>query len=318
MTALTERILLVRPYGIGNAILATPAMQLCRHLRPAARIDALLDPLGAATLGAWRVLDGIHLYPTSPPPEAFDRVLLFEPSSPKVDAPFLEHPGLIRHRLGVRRSARFFHRHEVEVNLELAERLGGAGSATFPLHCDVADPPPDLAPAPGTLGVSLGGTQPQQLAKRFSASFWIDLLRSIAAARPVLLVGWRDEADEAAAIAAAVGAVSVCGKTALPITAGLIRACAVFVATDGGMMHVAACVGTPVVGLFSTTSAWRTRPWTPLGRSIVVEVGRAPSPAEVRRVASAIALLEERGRRWVRLGATGPVLGRSGHWWSPR
>jgi ADP-heptose:LPS heptosyltransferase len=84
------------------------------------------------------------------------------------------------------------------------------------------------------------------------------------------------------------------------------------------MMHVAACVGTPVVGVFSTTSVWRARPWTPLGRSVVLRVGRAPSPADVRRVARALALLEEPGRRWLRLGAAGVRIARSGRWWSRR
>jgi ADP-heptose:LPS heptosyltransferase len=317
MTALTERILLVRPYGIGNAILATPAMQLCRQLRPAARLEALLDPLGALALGHWPVLEAVHLYPASPPPADFDRVILLEPSSPKVSAPFLRHPGLVRHRLGARRSARFLHRHEVEVNLELVGRLGGPTRRELPLHCDVAEPPPGLAPAPGTLGVSIGGTEPQQLAKRFAPAFWIELLGPIAATRPVLLVGGHGEAEEAATIAAAIGGTSVCGKTPLPVTASLIRACAAFVATDGGMMHVAACVRTPVVALFSTTSAWRTRPWTPLGRSVVVPVGRVPSPAQIRRIRRALALLEG-GAHWLRVGGTGPVIARSGRWWSRR
>ena len=315
---MSERILLVRPYGIGNTILATPAMQLCRHLRRAARLEAQLDPLGSLTIGAWPVLDVVHLFPASPPPQAFDRVILLEPASPKVSAPDLGHPGLMRHRLGARRSARFLHRHEVEVNLELVGRLGAAPARAFPLHCDVADPAPDVAIAPGTLGVGIGGREPQQLAKRFPMQFWIDLLRPIAATRPVVLVGWHGEADEAAAIAGAVGAVSVCGKVELPVTAGIIRACAAFVGTDGGMMHVAACVGTPVLALFSTTSVWRSRPWTPLGRSLVVQLTRSPSRKEIARVRQALALLEDVGHRFLHLGRNGVAIARSGRWWSRR
>jgi ADP-heptose:LPS heptosyltransferase len=311
------RILVVRPYGIGNTILATPAIQLCRHHCPDASLEALLDPLGAETLGAWPVLDRVHLYPEVPAPDAFDRIVLLEPSSPKVSAPFLDHPGLVRHWLGARRSARFLRRHEVEVNLEIAGALGrGAEPPPFSLHCAVAEPPPDAMPAPGTLGVHIGGVQPQQLAKRFPPAFWIELLTPLAAARPVLLVGGPDEAAEAASIAKAVGARSVCGTMPLAATAGVIRGCAAFVATDGGMMHVAACVGTPVVALFSTTDPWRTRPWTPAGRSIVLRVERTPSRSSVRAVRRALHALEHGCPEWLELAGRSLALRRPGRLWT--
>ena len=314
---MTDRVLIVRPYGIGNAILATPAIQLCRHLCPDASLEALLDPLGAETLGAWPVLDRVHLYPDVPSPASFARVVLLEPSSPKVNAPFLSHPGLIRHWLGARRSARFLRRHEVEENLEIAGMLGGGEEPpAFPLHCAVAEPATEAMPAPGTLGVHIGGVQPQQLAKRFPASFWIELLAPIAAARPVVLVGGPDEAAEAASIAKAVGARSVCGTMPLVQTAGVIRRCAAFVATDGGMMHVAACVGTPVAALFSVTDPWRSRPWTPVGRSVVVKVEPTPSRASVRAVRRALDALEHGRSEWLALAGRSLTLRRPGRLWS--
>jgi ADP-heptose:LPS heptosyltransferase len=313
----TRRILVVRPYGIGNAILATPAMQRCRQLCPEASLEALLDPLGAETLGHWPVLDRVHLYPDVPSPDAFERVVLLEPSSPKVAAPFLGHPGLVQHWLGARRSARFLRQHEVEVNLELAGALGLEGAPPpFPLHCAVAEPDPAAMPAPGTLGVHIGGVHRQQLAKRFPPEFWIELLAPIAVTRPVLLVGWRDEAAEAEAIASAVGARSVAGTMPLAKTAGVIRACAAFVSTDGGMMHVAACVGTPVVALFSTTDPWRSRPWTPVGRSVVVKVERTPSPASVRTVRSALDALEHGRSEWLAFDGRSLGLRSRRRWWT--
>ena len=314
---MSSRILIVRPYGIGNTILATPAFQLCRHLAPGARIEALMSPLGALTLGDWPVFDRVHLYPDSPPPGDYDRVLIFEPASPKVNAPFLGHPGLVTHRLGAWHAGRFLHRHEVETNLDVVAAFDARAKAApaFPLYCAVATPPPDVAPAPNTLGVHIGGMEAHQLAKRFAPSFWIDVLAPIARTRPVVLVGGAEEADEAASIASAIGATSVAGKLPLAVTAGIIRACAAFIATDGGPMHIAACVGTPVAGLFSTTNMWRTRPWTRPGRSIVVKVSAAAGPRDVRAAVRALALLEEGGRHWLRLGAGGPRIVRSGRWW---
>jgi ADP-heptose:LPS heptosyltransferase len=307
-------VLLVRPYGIGNTILATPALQLCRHLFPAARLEALLDPLGATTLGPWPVLDAVHLYPESPPPAEFDRVVLLEPASPKVSAPFAGHPGLVRHRFG----ARFLHRHEAEVNLELVAALGAREAPAFPLHCAVETPPPEMMPAPRTVGVHIGGARPEQLAKRLPRQFWIDLLRPLAPTRPVLLVGGREEAAEAEEIAGTVGARSVCGHLPLAESAGVIRACAAFVAVDGGMMHVAAAVGTPVVALFSTTDPWRTRPWTRPGASIVVRVRRRPKDADVRAARHALAALDGGGADWLAFDGRRLVLRRSGRWWQRR
>ena len=310
------RILLVRPYGIGNAILATPALQLCRHLRPDASLEALLDPLGAETLGPWPVLDRVHLYPDVPDPGAFERVVLLEPSSPKVNAPFLDHPGLVRHWLGARRSARFLRQHEVEVNLELAAMLRPGGEhPAFPLHCAVTEPRAGAMPAPGTLGVSVGGMQAQQVAKRFAPEFWIDLLAPIAAKRPVMIVGGPGEAAEAERIAKAVGARSVCGTMPLIETAGVIRRCAAFVGTDGGMMHVAACVGTPVVALFSTTDPWRSRPWAPVGRAIVVKLERTPSPSSIHEVGRALEALEHGRSEWLTFSGGFVQLRRPGRLW---
>ena len=310
------RILVVRPYGIGNAILATPAMQLCRHLRPDASLEAFLDPLGAETLGRWPVLDRVHLYPDVPDPAAFERIVLLEPSSPKVSAPFIDHPGLVRHWLGARRSARFLRQHEVEVNLELAGMLApGQEHPAFPLHCAVTEPAADAMPAPGTLGVSIGGMQPQQLAKRFAPEFWIELLGPIAAVRPVLLVGGPGEAAEAERIAKAVGARSVCGTMPLVATAGVIRRCAAFVGTDGGMMHVAACVGTPVVGLFSATDPWRSRPWAPIGRAIVVKLERTPSPSSIHQVGRALEALEHGRSEWLTFAGDSVRLRRPARLW---
>jgi ADP-heptose:LPS heptosyltransferase len=305
----------VRPYGIGNTILATPAMQLCRYLRPEARLEALLDPLGALTLGAWPLLDQVHLYPDVPLPEDFERVLLLEPASPKVSAPFLRHRGLVKHRLGAWYSARFLRRHEVEVNLEVVAALGGRDHPSFPLYCDVAALPEDVAPAPGTLAVHIGGLQPQQVARRFPTAFWTDLLRPVAAAGAVALVGGAEEAPEAARIADAVGATSLCGALSLPVTAAFIKRCAALVGTDGGLAHVAAAVGTPVVALFSTSNPWKSRPWAPVGRSIVVEVPAVPGGADVRTVRRALALVFDGGPDWLAVRAGKVTLRRSRRWW---
>ncbi len=61
--------------------------------------------------------------------------------------------------------------------------------------------------------------------------------------------------------------IVVAGKFSLLQFASLMRHCALFVGNDGGAMHIAAAVGTPVVALFGPTYPQR---WGPRGESTQV------------------------------------------------
>lgn len=62
---------------------------------------------------------------------------------------------------------------------------------------------------------------------------------------------WRDPAEPGP------GVVDLTGRTDLAQVAGLLRAASVFVGNDSGLMHLAAALGTPTLGLFgSTDPAW--------------------------------------------------------------
>lgn len=83
-----------------------------------------------------------------------------------------------------------------------------------------------------------------------------------ATGRPVLLF-----ADPAAAEARAVlgamrhaAAARVVGAMHLQTTAALLARCALVIANDTGLLHVAAAVGTPTVGIFGPTNAHIFRP----------------------------------------------------------
>jgi heptosyltransferase-2 len=62
-------------------------------------------------------------------------------------------------------------------------------------------------------------------------------------------------------------AVNLAGKTDLRLLAGVLSQCAAFFSNDTGVMHLAAAIGVPVVGLFGSTSPEWTRP---LGRAKVI------------------------------------------------
>jgi ADP-heptose:LPS heptosyltransferase len=89
----------------------------------------------------------------------------------------------------------------------------------------------------------------------------IEILRGEGA--DVVLIGAAGEAEREAAVQAAlaVPALSAVGKTSLPQLAALLARCDAVVAGDTGALHVAAAVGTPVVGLYGPTSPALSGPY---------------------------------------------------------
>lgn len=68
--------------------------------------------------------------------------------------------------------------------------------------------------------------------------------------------------------------------------AALIKHCSLFICSDGGSMHVAAAVGTPIIALFGDTDP---REWAPWGDGhIVLKRGRKVEEIQVEEVCAAI------------------------------
>lgn len=55
-------------------------------------------------------------------------------------------------------------------------------------------------------------------------------------------------------------AVDLTGKTPLPVLAAVLQKARVFIGVDSGVMHLAAAVGTPVIGLFGPSDPTKTGP----------------------------------------------------------
>jgi len=91
----------------------------------------------------------------------------------------------------------------------------------------------------------------------------------------VVLAGAGDEAELAErAIAAGAGdVVNLAGRTSLRDVVGLAAGARLAVSGDSGPMHIAAAVGTPVVGLFGATHPGRSAPY---GFAQYVVRGAAP------------------------------------------
>src|SRR5262245_51395198 len=83
-------------------------------------------------------------------------------------------------------------------------------------------------------------------------------------AGPVLLVGGRGDAPHTAAVRAALpAAIDLAGNTDLGTLLAILERAAGVLANDSGIMHLAAALGVPVVGVFGSTSPGWTAPLGP-------------------------------------------------------
>lgn len=115
-------------------------------------------------------------------------------------------------------------------------------------------------------------------AKRWPLSSWIGLAqRLVKEGFEVAVIGRQEEAALGRAMTEAAPAVSdLTGRTSLAALGGLLANARMVVANDSGTMHLAAALGTPVLGIFGPTSP---RTSYPLGRNAVAlwaEVECAP------------------------------------------
>jgi heptosyltransferase II len=123
------------------------------------------------------------------------------------------------------------------------------------------DSRPVVVLAPGAVGPS----------KRWRASDYAALARRlIAEGFAVWVVGGPEEKPLAAAIIGETGARDLTGHDLRNAILALAAA-SVAVSNDSGLLHVAAALGTPAIGIFGPTSPWHWAPLNPLAATIESE-----------------------------------------------
>src|SRR5690349_1888415 len=122
----------------------------------------------------------------------------------------------------------------------------------------IASEKPVVALAPGAVGPS----------KRWPASAYAALARRlIAEGFVVWLIGGPEEKSLAAEIIGDTAARDLTGHDLRNAILALAAA-NVAVSNDSGLLHVAAAVGTPAIGIFGPTSPWHWAPLNPLAATI--------------------------------------------------
>ncbi len=201
---------------------------------------------------------------------------------------YLDYEGLYTHTAPVVED-----RHEVDLNLDLLRALDLPVRRVRPFfHTEKADKASagaflkDRGLVGGTLIGFHPGTHPDMTFKRWHPERFAAVIRRVVkdlGATPVIF-GSGDEKGLAKKILRKAGVgddgANLCGELSLRRSAAVISRCKAFVSNDSGLMHVAAAMGVPVVGIFGPTDHRRTSPY---GKEhIVVRTGEGCSPCYVR------------------------------------
>jgi len=265
------------PNWLGDVVMALPLLQAIRASRPDAEITLVGKAQFLPLVQTWGVADHVHPLPARGSgyfrdfrrlrDRHIDVWLLFTASS-RGDleawcsgAPQrfgLVGPGrprpLLSHRYRVPRDFDEAARHQLELWEEFLRNFGlGA--------------PPDrrpLAPASASPDAPIGlicGSE-NFPAKRWPVAHWRALIAALPD-RSFVLFGTAQDAALTGEIAAGQSpgrVVDLAGRTDLPSFARELGRCRLLVSNDTGGMHLANCLGVPVIALFGPTNPCRTRP----------------------------------------------------------
>ena len=152
--------------------------------------------------------------------------------------------------------------HVVDRNLDILSALGlDDREWAFPFRL----------PAPSTVDVPRGACVVLNPNAAWSTKHWppecygavARHVRRVHGLPCVVIWGPADEARAAAVVAASGGTAVSAPRTDLVELASLLRAAALVVSGDTGPLHLAAALGTPVVGLYGPSDPDRNGPWSP-------------------------------------------------------
>jgi len=275
-----QRYLVVAPQGLGDSLEATPLVASLRTNFPDCRLDVVVTRDGPAQLfcGLQGVVDEVIFLPYwDRGPVPFLRKLAGGLRRAPYDASFLAFPsarpvyrvllsafrarqrfahdwnfGLID-RLTRTRAVHVRDVHNVERNRDL---LRAAAIPVTPLESYLTPPKwsKDATRNPRRIVVHVGSVKHDGLdKKRWPVVRFAELCRELAiAGYEVTLLCGPDELDETRLCSQAAGGILI-HQSDLAGAAHLLASSGALVASDNGVAHLAAGVGTPVVAIFGPT-----------------------------------------------------------------
>ena len=288
-------ILIVRLGAMGDIVHALPVAAALRARFPDARIDWVVDERHRDLLELVRVVDrriALRTRSASLRRRVMElrRTLTRESYDIAIDVQGLLKSAVVARLSGARRvlgftaphlrerAARVFYTetcdpgdtaHVIEKNLTLAASLGADVSRIqFPLTVPASAALDALRHGHSAAGVTPfvvlnpGAAWPNKRwpPDRFGAV--AEWLRRAHGLRSVVTWGPGDETTAAAVVDGSAGAAALAPQTSIADLVAIVRGAALMVSGDTGPVHLAAAVGTPVVGIYGPTDAARNGPWS--------------------------------------------------------
>jgi heptosyltransferase-2 len=308
---MAERILVVAPSWVGDAILSEPLIALLREPYEAPIVDVLAPawcgPVYARMRGVRRIVDnpfahgelalaGRKRLAAELRAEGYTRAFVLPNSWKSALVPFLaripRRTGYIGEaRFGLLNDARNLDRRALPRLVNRYAALAGAPRTLIP-----TPPAPVLVPdlanrAAAMRALRLRATPPVAIlcpgaefgaAKRWPPNHFADLgAQFLRDGLQVWIVGSPNDRLATDAVLQAAGDAGskfrdLTGRTDLGTAVDLLALASIVVSNDSGLMHAAAAVGAPLVALFGSSSPVYTPPLSPVARVAKIDIACSP------------------------------------------
>lgn len=292
---LISKILIIRPGGIGDAVLLIPTVTTIRSAYPACSIDILAEKRNAAVFRLVSGIRNVYLYDSltgilSALQNRYDAVIDSEQwhRLSAVTARMVRAP--VKIGFGTNERSRLFSHHvqyfpddyEADSFLKLLIPLSVDVSQGIPSYFIRI---PEVAMLTAASLMERVGEGPvvaifpgsSSMEKRWGADCFRQVAEQLSVfGSRIVVVGGEDDRRQGDFIAGGGLGLNLAGLTSLSETAAVIQNSALLVSGDSGVLHIAAGLGVPTVSLFGPG---RTEKWAPRGdRHIVLNKELPCSP----------------------------------------
>lgn len=306
-----QRILVISPNWIGDAVMAQPLLRLLRERQPDCAIDVLAPPSVAP---AWRQMTQVDSVIETPFRHgalqlkqrwALARVLRRRGYTAAYILPNTLKFALIPCFAGIARRVGYKGESRYGLINVMHHDDGAAPRPMVAFYAALATPPAPLAPTPprpvltvtneqiGAACARVGVDRNRPLlafapgaefgaAKRWPAAHFAQLAARALAAAPttqIALLGSPKDGDvcrDIVALAASANVLNLAGVTTLAEAIALIARADAVVSNDSGLLHIASALNRPVLALYGPTDPDHAPPFSDRAKSLSLRLDCAP------------------------------------------